>query len=52
MTELEGGNSRPRLLESVDDQTKERIRRSLPVDEDVPLRDWIREHQGEEAVVA
>ena len=23
-----------------------------PSDEDVPLRDWIREHQGEEAVVA
>ena len=38
MTELEGGNSRPRLLESVDDQTKERIRRSLPADEDVLIR--------------
>ena len=38
MTEFEGGNSRPRLLESVDDQTKERIRRSLPVDEDVLIR--------------
>jgi ATP-binding cassette subfamily B protein len=38
MTEFEGGNSRPRLLESVDDQTKERIRRFLPVDEDVLIR--------------
>ena len=38
MTEFEGGNSRPRLLESVDDQTKERIRRSLPVGEDVLIR--------------
>ncbi len=38
MTELEGGNSRPRLLESVDDQTKERIRRSLPADENVLIR--------------
>ena len=38
MTEFEGGNSRPRLLESVDDQMKERIRRSLPADEDVLIR--------------
>ena len=38
MTEFEGGNSRPRLLESVDDQTKERIRRSLPADENVLIR--------------
>lgn len=38
MTEFEGGNSRPRLLESVDDQTKERIRRFLPVGEDVLIR--------------
>lgn len=38
MTEFEGGNSRPRLLESVDDQTKESIRRSLRADEDVLIR--------------
>lgn len=38
MTEFEGGNSRPRLLESVDDQTKERIRHSLRADEDVLIR--------------
>ena len=38
MTEFEGGNSRPRLLESVDDQTEESIRHSLRADEDVLIR--------------
>jgi ATP-binding cassette subfamily B protein len=38
MTENEGENSRPRLLEPIDDQTEERIRRSLPAGEDVLIR--------------
>ena len=39
MTENEGENSRPRLLEPIDDQTEERIRRSLPAGEDVLIRE-------------